>query len=154
MARNPSLYYSIIFRNTAVKIAFRIFRFCNFSFPISGGYIICYAAVLKRRYDFNNPLCRENSTISPSSFAVSLYQQELEKRVGILKEKLEQAHKQNEELLRGGRVVFRNLGTFDVYGISARVGRNPKRPEAVVTIPPRKLVRFHPGKELKKDVNS
>ena len=59
-----------------------------------------------------------------------------------------------EELSQGGRVVFRNFGTFDVYGISARVGRNPKQPEAVVTIPPRKLVRFHPGKELKKDVNS
>lgn len=57
------------------------------------------------------------------------------------------------ELADGGRVEFRNFGVFDVYGISARVGRNPKRPSEVVVIPPRNLVRFHPGKELKRDVN-
>lgn len=35
---------------------------------------------------------------NPSSFAVSLYQQELEKRIGILKQKLEQVNQRNEEL--------------------------------------------------------
>ena len=59
-----------------------------------------------------------------------------------------------DELSHGGRVVFRNFGAFDVHGISARVGRNPRHPEDVVMIPPRNLVRFHPGKELKEDVNS
>jgi nucleoid DNA-binding protein len=36
----------------------------------------------------------------------------------------------------------------------SRIGRNPKKPENVVTIPERKVVKFKPGKVMKKRVGS
>jgi nucleoid DNA-binding protein len=54
-----------------------------------------------------------------------------------------------ESLSKGENVEFRNFGVFEVQERKARVGRNPNRPEQVVTIPPRKVVKFKAGKVMK-----
>ncbi len=57
-----------------------------------------------------------------------------------------------QDLANGNEVVLRNFGTFEVIETKAKVGRNPRQPEKEVTIPPRKVVKFRPGKELKEEV--
>ena len=56
-------------------------------------------------------------------------------------------------LAEGRKVELRNFGVFDVVTRKARVGRNPKNPTVTVQIPPKKPVRFRPGKELKSAVS-
>ncbi len=55
-----------------------------------------------------------------------------------------------ESLDKGENVEFRNFGVFEVRQRKQRIGRNPNRPEQVVTIPARKVVKFKPGKIMKK----
>ena len=54
-----------------------------------------------------------------------------------------------ESLAQGKTVELRNFGVFEVRERKQRIGRNPNRPENVVTIPPRKVVKFKPGKIMK-----
>ncbi len=54
-----------------------------------------------------------------------------------------------EALVRGEHVEFRDFGVFEVTVRKQRIGRNPNRPENVVTIPERKVVKFKPGKKMK-----
>lgn len=56
------------------------------------------------------------------------------------------------DLAQGHTVVMRNFGTFEVRPTKAKVGRNPKNPSLAVPIPPRAVVKFKPGKELKDKV--
>ena len=56
------------------------------------------------------------------------------------------------ELAQGNSVVMRNFGTFEVRQTKAKVGRNPKDPSKDVPIPPRAVVKFKPGKEMKEKV--
>ena len=49
-------------------------------------------------------------------------------------------------------VVMRNFGAFQVKESKAKIGRNPKDPTRDVPIPPRAMVRFKPGKEMKEKV--
>lgn len=49
-------------------------------------------------------------------------------------------------------VVLRNFGAFQVRQTRAKVGRNPNNPGVAVPIPPRAVVKFKPGKELKESV--
>lgn len=56
------------------------------------------------------------------------------------------------DLARGHTVVMRNFGTFEVRQTKAKVGRNPKNPGLDVPIPPRAVVKFKPGKEMKEKV--
>jgi len=49
-------------------------------------------------------------------------------------------------------VELRNFGVFEVRLRKARVGRNPPAPEKDVPIPPRAVVKFKAGGQLKKDV--
>lgn len=53
------------------------------------------------------------------------------------------------DLAKGDTVVMRNFGTFEVKVTKAKVGRNPKDPSKDVPIPPRAVVKFKPGKEMK-----
>ena len=53
-----------------------------------------------------------------------------------------------ESLVLGRNVELRNFGVFEVRERKQRIGRNPTKPEQVVTIPSRRVVRFRPGKEL------
>lgn len=57
-----------------------------------------------------------------------------------------------ESLAQGKTVELRNFGVFEVKLRKARVGRNPNRPESDVPIPPRAVVKFKPGKEMKAKV--
>ena len=57
-----------------------------------------------------------------------------------------------ESLARGEHIVFRDFGVFEVCVRKARVGRNPNRPETVVEIPERKVVKFKAGKQMKQIV--
>ncbi len=59
----------------------------------------------------------------------------------------------SDALAEGRKVELRNFGVFDVVTRKARVGRNPKNPTVTVQIPPKKTVRFRPGKELKNAVS-
>ena len=55
-----------------------------------------------------------------------------------------------ESLAKGDTVEFRNFGVFEVRERKQRIGRNPNKPTQVVTIPQRKVVKFKPGKIMKK----
>ena len=56
------------------------------------------------------------------------------------------------ELAKGNPVVIRNFGSFQVREMKGKVGRNPKNPRQEVNIPPRAVVKFKPGKEMKERV--
>ena len=55
-------------------------------------------------------------------------------------------------LAGGDEVVLRNFGSFQVRETKQKVGRNPNRPDTDVIIPPRAVVKFKPGKEMKEKV--
>lgn len=57
-----------------------------------------------------------------------------------------------EALVEGKTVEFRNFGVFEINVRKARIGRNPNKPEDVVTIPDRRVVKFKPGKIMKKRI--
>jgi nucleoid DNA-binding protein len=54
-----------------------------------------------------------------------------------------------EALVKGENVEFRDFGVFEVCVRKSRIGRNPNKPENVVTIPARKVVKFKAGKLMK-----
>ncbi len=58
-----------------------------------------------------------------------------------------------ETLAEGKTVELRNFGVFEIKLRKARVGRNPNRPESDVPIPPRAVVKFKAGKEMKARVS-
>jgi nucleoid DNA-binding protein len=49
----------------------------------------------------------------------------------------------------GKHVEFREFGVFEIAERKARIGRNPNKPEDVVHIPVRKVVKFKPGKRMR-----
>jgi len=55
----------------------------------------------------------------------------------------------SEAVTRGEKVELRNFGVFETKTRKARVGRNPNQPDLDVPIPPRTIVKFKPGKEMK-----
>lgn len=57
-----------------------------------------------------------------------------------------------ESLVEGENVEFRNFGVFEVRKRRARKGYNPARPEQEVNIPERRVVKFKPGKVMKRRV--
>ena len=56
------------------------------------------------------------------------------------------------KLASNGDVVLRNFGTFQVRVAKGKVGRNPNKPGSDAPIPPRAVVKFKPGKEMKDKV--
>ncbi len=58
----------------------------------------------------------------------------------------------SEAVSRGETVELRNFGVFEVKVRKARIGRNPNEPEQDVPIPPRSVVKFKPGKEMRDSV--
>lgn len=58
-----------------------------------------------------------------------------------------------ETLAEGERVQLVGFGYFEVRDRKSRTGRNPRKPEAVVEVPPTKAPVFKPGKVLKKVIN-
>jgi nucleoid DNA-binding protein len=57
-----------------------------------------------------------------------------------------------EALVKGDHIEFRDFGVFEIARRKARIGRNPNKPENVVQIPERKVVKFKPGKIMKERV--
>ena len=57
-----------------------------------------------------------------------------------------------EALAKDDNVEFRNFGVFEVCIRKSRVGRNPKQPSHIVTIPTRKVVKFKMGRIMKAKV--
>jgi len=53
-----------------------------------------------------------------------------------------------EVIVEHGRLEIRDFGVFQVKARKPRIGRNPKNKKEY-PIPPRKVVTFKPGKELK-----
>jgi nucleoid DNA-binding protein len=58
----------------------------------------------------------------------------------------------SEALAKGKKVELRNFGVFEVKLRKARVGRNPNAPTNDVRIPPRSVVKFKAGKEMRETV--
>ena len=58
----------------------------------------------------------------------------------------------SDGLVQGDHIEFRDFGVFEVHVRQSRVGRNPNKPEDVVQIPERKVVKFKPGKLMKSRV--
>ncbi len=56
-----------------------------------------------------------------------------------------------EALVRGEKIELRNFGVFKVKERKSRTGRNPRTGQ-VVPVPPRKVVVFKPGLEMKHEV--
>lgn len=56
-----------------------------------------------------------------------------------------------EALVRGEKIELRNFGVFKIKQRKSRTGRNPRTGQ-VVPVPPRKVVVFKPGLEMKKKV--
>ncbi|RJP28717.1 MAG: integration host factor subunit beta [Candidatus Omnitrophota bacterium] len=56
-----------------------------------------------------------------------------------------------EALIRGEKIELRNFGVFKIKQRKSRTGRNPRTGQ-VVPVPPRKVVIFKPGLEMKKKV--
>ena len=54
-----------------------------------------------------------------------------------------------EALVANKTIEFRDFGVFEVKMRRARLGRNPNKPENTVNIPPRRVVKFKPGKKMK-----
>jgi nucleoid DNA-binding protein len=57
-----------------------------------------------------------------------------------------------ESLAKGEKVELRNFGVSEVRVRKARIGRNPHVPNKDVPIPQRSVVKFKPGKEMRKEV--
>jgi len=53
-----------------------------------------------------------------------------------------------EALARGEKIELRNFGVFKIKQRKSRTGRNPRTGQ-VVPVPPRKVVIFKPGLEMK-----
>jgi nucleoid DNA-binding protein len=56
-----------------------------------------------------------------------------------------------EALVRGEKIELRNFGVFKIKQRKSRTGRNPRTGQ-VVPVPPRKVVIFKPGLEMKQKV--
>jgi nucleoid DNA-binding protein len=56
-----------------------------------------------------------------------------------------------ESLARSEKVELRNFGVFKIKERKARFGRNPRTGESV-PVPPRKVVVFKPGQEMKQKI--
>ena len=57
-----------------------------------------------------------------------------------------------DALAKGRNAEFRDFGVFKIVQRKGRIGRNPNKPKNTVMIPSRKVVKFKPGRIMKKRV--
>lgn len=57
-----------------------------------------------------------------------------------------------QSLADGYRLEFRDFGVFEIVQRKQKIGRNPKNASVPIVIPPRKAVKFTPGKKMRKIV--
>lgn len=55
--------------------------------------------------------------------------------------------KATDYLAEGYRLEFRDFGVFEVVERKQKIGRNPKKPEEEIIIPPRRVAKWFPGKK-------
>lgn len=58
--------------------------------------------------------------------------------------------KMTDFLSQGCRLEFRDFGVFEVVKRKQKIGRNPKRAEEPIIIPSRRVVKYTPGKKMRK----
>ncbi|HHT9124714.1 MAG TPA: HU family DNA-binding protein [Candidatus Brocadiia bacterium] len=58
-----------------------------------------------------------------------------------------------KELAKGNRLEFRDFGVFETVMRAKKQARNPKTGE-IVTVPPKMVVKFKPGRLMKKSLVS
>jgi nucleoid DNA-binding protein len=58
----------------------------------------------------------------------------------------------SSSLMEGHDIALRTFGTFELKLTKGKLGRNPTRPEIEMEIPPRHVIRFKPGREMKERV--
>lgn len=57
-------------------------------------------------------------------------------------------------LSQGDRVEFRDFGVFEVVVRKAKIGRNPKNATVAIQIPERHVVKFTPGKKMRRVIEA
>lgn len=55
-------------------------------------------------------------------------------------------------LEEGSRLEFRDFGVFEVVERKQKVGRNPRNASQPIVIPARNVVKFTPGKKMRKRI--
>lgn len=58
-----------------------------------------------------------------------------------------------ETLKKGDKISLVGFGSFGITKRAARKGRNPQKPNQVINIPAKNVVKFSAGSELKNSVN-
>lgn len=53
-------------------------------------------------------------------------------------------------LSQGDRLEFRDFGVFEVVTRKQKIGRNPKKASVPIVIPPRRVVKFSAGRNMRK----
>lgn len=92
------------------------------------------------------PNLTKNNLVKKISEQTGLTQQEVFSVVQLTLEGI------TEGLATGKNVELRNFGVFEVRLTKQRIGRNPKRPQETVEIPPRAIVKFTAGKIMRQRV--
>ena len=62
--------------------------------------------------------------------------------------------KATDYLAEGYRLEFRDFGVFEVIERKQKIGRNPKKPEEEIIIPPRRVAKWFPGKKMRQKIES
>lgn len=62
--------------------------------------------------------------------------------------------KATDYLAEGYRLEFRDFGVFEVIERKQKIGRNPKKPEEEIIIPPRRIAKWFPGKKMRQQIES
>lgn len=62
--------------------------------------------------------------------------------------------KMTDSLSDGDRLEFRDFGVFEVVERKQKIGRNPKKAAEPIVIPARNAVKFTPGKNMRKRIES
>jgi len=57
-----------------------------------------------------------------------------------------------EQLKKGEKITLVGFGTFGVTERAARKGRNPQKPDQIIDIPAKRVIKFSVGTELKEAV--
>ena len=84
--------------------------------------------------DIVHAICREKQT--PENQVRRIVQQFLDEIIATL--------------ASGNRLEFREFGVFEVVCRKQRTGRNPKMAAISIIIPPKNVVKFTPGKRMRK----
>lgn len=57
--------------------------------------------------------------------------------------------KMTDYLAEGHRLEFRDFGVFEIVERKQKIGRNPKKADEDIVIPPRKVVKYTAGKKMR-----